>query len=99
MHKITLFDKEVESIIDALIFLSCTDACYDYPEIDSIPPVVRHLDNDFKLKLAKRLKDLTNVSCSKSVYFMEEDKWGYEDAKESHFAIKHFKPRIEKPRA
>lgn len=87
-HNINLTNEEIGSIIDCLIFLSCTDACYDSKDNDD----ERIAENMNRLNLAKRLKDETGQDCTNKVSVFEG--YEFEDHKEAEFIKESFNIKI-----
>lgn len=86
---LTLTEQDVQHIIDALIFISCVDACYDTEHDDKY-----HENNLNRLEIAKNIKEQSKLDCTQSVYLFE---WGgeNEDQKEVDFIKESFNIRIE----
>ena len=77
--------EEVQLIIDALLFLSCTDACYSDGE--------DRIGDDFKrLELAKKLKEQYGLDGSDRISIFDGI---LEDKKQAEFIKEHFGIKIE----
>lgn len=91
-NKITLSDDEIKAIIDALIFLACDDVKYEHLYNQKNIDLIKHFDNDFKLRLAKYLKKLSGIDCSDHLYVKKLN--DLKDKKELDFVIRNFNVRI-----